>query len=205
MLNWIEKLPVELVGTYILGYLSIKNIVRLERACGSKKSHQIFLDVISHRPPVALPVCKYTSTLALKWLGKRSCKINTLYINFNRTIEYLQPLLDHNIGCYVKNIFIYGNQNREVMEQLSVCTSNVEQLQIDDSDNYFEWLTVDILTRWSQLKNLKLHELGGTDAAMVAIAQHCSKLETLTIKYNCITATSLLALSERGLPLHRFS
>ena len=152
MLNWIEKLPVELVGTHILGYLSIKNIVRLERACGSKKSHQIFLDVISHRPPVALPVCKYASTLALKWLGKRSCKINTLYIDFNRTIEYLQPLLDHNIGCSVKSIYIIGNQNREVMEKLSVCTGNVEKLHIEGSDNCFDWLTVNILTRWRKLK-----------------------------------------------------
>ena len=48
-------------------------------------------------------------------------------------------------------------------------------------------------------------ELGGTNdddaAAVVAIAQHCSKLEKLTINYTRITATSLLALSERGLPL----
>ena len=42
MINLIEHLPVELVGTNVLGYLSIKDIVMLERACGSKKTHHLY-------------------------------------------------------------------------------------------------------------------------------------------------------------------
>ena len=111
MLNWIEKLPVELVGTHILGHLSIKDIVMLERACGSKKTHQLFLDVISHSPPVALSKYNYTCIFALKWLGKRRCKIKNLNINPYTTLENLQPLLDNNtgIGSNVKNLYVYGD------------------------------------------------------------------------------------------------
>ena len=39
------------------------------------------------------------------------------------------------------------------------------------------------------------------DAAVIAIAQHCPKLETLLLRSSNITWASLLALSERGLPL----
>ena len=46
MLSLIENLPMELVGTNVLGYLYLKDIVMLERACGSKTSHQLFLDMI---------------------------------------------------------------------------------------------------------------------------------------------------------------
>ena len=154
MLNWIEKLPVELVGTHILGHLSIKDIVMLERACGSKKSHQLFLDVISHGPPVELSIYKYTITLALKWAAQRHCKLGSLRIPFDATIKNLQPLLDNNtgIGSNVKNIYIYGNQNREIIEQLSICTRNVTHLKIEYSKNCMNWLSIDILTRWQKFK-----------------------------------------------------
>ena len=43
MLNLIEHLPVELVGTKVLAYLFIRDIVKLERACDSKKTHNMRL------------------------------------------------------------------------------------------------------------------------------------------------------------------
>ena len=46
MLTIIECFPVELVGMKVLGYLSLRDIVMLERASNSKKSHQLFLDLI---------------------------------------------------------------------------------------------------------------------------------------------------------------
>ena len=61
MLRLLEDLPVELVGTNVLGYLSLKDIVLLERACGSKKSHQAFMEQIPHRPPVVIPSSKHTN------------------------------------------------------------------------------------------------------------------------------------------------
>ena len=38
MFNLLEDLSVELMGVNVLGYLSLKDIIMLERACGSKKS-----------------------------------------------------------------------------------------------------------------------------------------------------------------------
>ena len=53
----------------------------------------------------------------------------------------------------------------------------------------------------TELTSIKLDSCNIDDAAVIAIAQHCPKLETLLLRSNNITWTSLLTLSERSLPL----
>ena len=65
MLNFIENLPIELVGTYVLVFLSLRDIVILERSYCSKKSHQFFVDMIPYSPPVELHYLKQSNKLAL--------------------------------------------------------------------------------------------------------------------------------------------
>ena len=80
MLNLIEHLPEELVGMNVLGYLSIKEMVMLERACGSKKSQHCFLELLLHRPPVVLPSSKHRNISLLEWFCKKRCSIESLDI-----------------------------------------------------------------------------------------------------------------------------
>ena len=248
MLSLLEDLPVELVGTNVFGYLSLKDIVMLERACGSKKSHQAFMEQIPHSPSVELSYKNHKNVSALSWCTKRQCKLRFLTIslpddnpalhvkklqldyldldiNSTITIESLNPLLESKKGCKISSITVKGIQNREVMEQLSACTGNVKQLTIRYSKNCMDWLTADILSRWKlneinligitgatplvsviiqtciELTRIKLYSYNIDDAAVIAIAQHCPKLETLLLRSSNITWTFLLALSERGLPL----
>ena len=249
MLNLIKNLPVELVGTNVLGYLTIRDIVMLEQACGSKNSYQQFLYWVPYSSPVVLPSRNHKSTITLNWFAKRLCRIRSLtielpgdnpdlhvknlqvnnfdlQIHFGTTTEKLKPLLANNMGFKVRNIDITGNQNRDVIEQLSACTSNVEQLRISHSGNCMDWLTADILSRWRRLKEIELKEEAVTtllissivqtcseltsiklysitvdDAAVFQIAQHYPKLEILQLMTSNITWTSLLALSEKRLPL----
>ena len=55
----LDELPVELVGTNVLGRLNICDIVMLERASCSEASQKHFLDQIPHCPPLMLPKCKH--------------------------------------------------------------------------------------------------------------------------------------------------
>ena len=244
----LDKLPVELVGTNVLGYLSLKDIVMLERSSGSKISHQLFLNLIPYCPPVVLPSCKHTNESVLHWFVNMKCKIesltikvpggnpglnmsNLLVLSFDLQINYLSPiesyklLLNNKVGDKVQSVSIEGDQYKEVMEQLSVCTGNVNKLVIRHSENYMDWITADVLSRWklkiislscfevttslillivqtcSELTSIKVEFSAVDDAAVAAIAQHCPKLETLQVESSTITWTSLLALSERGLPL----
>ena len=80
MLRLLEDLPVELVGTNVLGYLSLTDIVMLERACGSKQSHQTFMEQIPHRPPVVLSSSKNSNMETLNWFANRQCKVTFLTI-----------------------------------------------------------------------------------------------------------------------------
>ena len=80
MSSFIEELPVELVGTNVLGYLSLQDIVMLERACGSKTSHQLFLDMIPYCTPVELSNNQHNNTEALAWFVNRQCKLSSLTI-----------------------------------------------------------------------------------------------------------------------------
>ena len=248
MFNWFENLPVELVGTNVLGMLGIRDIVMLERACGSKESHQAFMDQIPHCTPCELSYNKIPTLSILQWFAKRKCRLLSvdvqltadnpvfnvtnlkvdnfrLLLDSDTTAKSLKLLIDNNIGSKVNGIDISGNQNLEVTEQLSVCTRNVKQLTIRYSNNCMDWLTADILSRWklkeilfcdspikthllftivhicTELTSIKLYSNTMDDAAVIAIAQHCPKLETLLLRSSNITWTSLLALSERGLPL----
>ena len=46
-----KHLPVELADTNVLGYLSLKDIIMLERACDSKKSYQTYLELPGNTKP----------------------------------------------------------------------------------------------------------------------------------------------------------
>ena len=248
MLTFVEKLPVELVGMNVLGYLSLSDIVMLERACGSKKSHQLFLDLIPYCTPIALPTSEHTNTSVLDWFANRHCKLISLTIKLpgdnpclhvknlqvlhfdleidsETKIENLKHVLSINIVYHINSIQVYGNSEREIMEQLCACFENVEQLNIKCSNNCNDWVTVDILSRWklkeisikhlsipksimtlivqtcSELTSIKLVALNIDDSVVINIAQHCPKLETLIIHNSQLTYKSLLALSERELPL----
>ena len=253
MLRLIENLPVDLVGTKILGYLSLKDIVLLERACRSKESHQLFLQSIPHFPAVTLPSCQHSNISTLTWFSNKQCKLESLTvrlpastgdnpslhlmlqdlqvnnfiveINSKITKESLKPIIDSNAGYKVQNIIIKGNQNKKAIEQLSACTGNVKALTIRNSKNCSNWLTADILSRWN-LTNITidecetkltsftaivqscveltsiylLHSINIDDSAVITIAQHCPKLETLVIEPTKLTYASLITLSERVLP-----
>ena len=245
MLNLLVDLPVELVGTNVIGVLCFKDIVMLERACGSKKSHQLFRELLLHTAPIELHSYYHNKIYILSWFEKRQCRINSLFIhlpgvlcylpnlkvdffdleiNFTTNLDYLKPLQDGYIGSKVRSIYINENKNQDVIEQLSVYTWNVSKLDLNNSFCCIDWLSVDILSRWKleeiciyhgiitnplillivqTCKELTSIELNCTidDDVVITITQHCPKLETLLLRSNHITWTSLLALSERGLPL----
>ena len=126
----------------------------------------------------------------------------------------------------VRSVNIKGNQNREVMEQLSACTGNVEKLHTINSENINSWLSADILSRWklkdiylsggsitpalilcivqtcTELTSIRLYTDTMDDAVVIDIAQHCPKLEILKLSgFTTIRCDPLITLSDYKLPL----
>ena len=141
-------------------------------------------------------------------------------------MEDCKHVLDSDMVNKVRSVNIKGNQDREVMEQLSSCTVNVERLHNINSDNINSWLTADILSRWklkeislsersttltlvslivqtcSELTSIKLDSSTVDDATVTIIAQQCPKLEILELSRYCrIVCDSLIVLSDYKLPL----
>ena len=63
----------------------------------------------------------------------------------NTNIESLQPIFENHKVCKIRSLYLLGNQNKKVMKKLLACTKNVKKLRIYYSDNFMDWLTVDIL------------------------------------------------------------
>ena len=218
MAKLLEDLPVDLVGANVLGYLSLKDIVMLERVCGSKKYHQAFMEQIPHRPPVELPSSKHNNGSVFQWLENVQCRLKSLtlelpggnpclhaknlkveyfdlQINSNTTIENLKPLLESNMGYKVLNIRLEGNQKCEVMEQLSVYTANVKQLTMSYSNNCSDWLTADILSRW-KLKVINLDGLKVNISFLLLIVQTCTELTSIKLCSDNIDDAAVIAIAQ---------
>ena len=213
MCKLIQDLPVELVGSKVLGYLSVRDIVMLERACSSKKSHQALLEQIPHCPPVCY---KYKKKPVLEWLAKRQCKICFLGIGFPEdnhclhvknlevdhvcldimsvlTMESLEYLQESTIVSKVRSVNIIIDQNRVVMDKLSVCARNVEHLRARNSYIFFDWLTIDILKMW-KLTDIELNGAAITTSLVSLVVQTCSELTNLKLSSHSIDVSAVKAI-----------
>ena len=199
MLEFIKSLPVELVGSYVFGYLTVKDLVWLERASCSRASMQLFLQCVPHCPAVIPPsnyyftphymkiMCKWL-WFAVKRLRIQSINIhlpgsnNMLYmnilfqnielvINSDCTVEDIQILKDH--GLKVTSLRIVDNQHREVIEQLSKYVPNVIKLYIDYTCESINWLTEELVSNW----NLQYIDIqSGNTEIIVNIIKYCPEL-----------------------------
>ena len=219
MFRLFEDLPVELVGANVLGFLTYRNLVLLERACGSKKSHQAFMEQIPHIPSVELPYNKIPTLLTLQWFAKRKCRIRSvdvkltadnpvfnvtnlkvnnfrLLLDSDTTAKSLKLLIDINMGGKVNEIDIRGNQNRAVMEQLSDCTRNVQTLNFRFPENCLDWLTADILSRW-KLTEIHLYGFGITTTVVLLIISTVPDLIRVYFAGNSIDDAAVIAIAEQ--------
>ena len=73
MLVWIEKIPIDLMGHHVLGYLDIRDIVMLERASSSQQSRNVFMNLVSRCPPVDIYSFKLPTTdHILRWFSEKN-------------------------------------------------------------------------------------------------------------------------------------
>ena len=219
LLNFIEELPTDLVSDAVFSYLKISDIVRLERASGSKKSLQHLLNLISHCAPCELPYRWYSKNRnisALEWSAKRQLKIKylsiplpvtdpgllkmnlkvdrlDLHIQYNVTMDSCKPFLESNMDYHIREILVDGHQNQEVMEQLSLNTGNVEKLQIRNASTYNDWLNKDILSRW-KLKELIVYGCLQT-ISLLNLIMLTTYLELTNIELNASTVDDNVVLA----------
>ena len=219
MLKLLENLPVELMGSNVLGFLSLTDIIVLERACGSKKSHHLFLSLIPYCCPAEFPTSEHSNKSVMDWFANRQCKIASLTIKLpgdnpclhvknlqveyfdleiysGATIESLQTLLENNIAHLIKSIYINDDPRNDLIEQLSACTGNVTKLFLTDLTDYKAWLSAETLARW-KLKEIDLSGRFIIETSLVTlIAETCSELTSIKLYNNSINDAAVIAIAQ---------
>ena len=215
MINLIEHLPVDLVGNNVLAYLSLKDIVMLERGCCSKKTHQQLCGCVPYCPPVRLPSYTEIFIPVFNWFCTRRCRISSVDVFFpgnnldldvkmercnlmcilcEHRVENSPHIQETDIGSRVRSITVNSKQNKDVMEQLSACTRNVKKLTIKYSDCK-DWLTADILRNWN-LQEIYFFGFEITLQFLMLLVQTCTELTNITLYSNSINDTAVIAIAQ---------
>ena len=216
LFNLIEKLPIDVVGATVLHYLQIKDIVRLERACCSKASHQHFLNLIPQIPAIELSSSNHKDIACFEWFANRNCKINDVNITLpgnnpalhvnnlqvknvnicltsNVTMKSCTQLFESHLICRVGRISIFKDQTKEVIEQLSILTGNIVRLDVYDSENYKDWLNKDVLSRW-KLKEFTLCNVVVNVSIITLIVLTCSELTCIALMFDMDTVDDAVVM-----------
>lgn len=234
-------------GHHVLGYLSVLDLILLERSAASKTSRQIYLNYMPYCPSIQLCEKYQQNLLALNYFQRMRCPIYQVKVclpaynlgtNFslidkisleiiaNINIANITLMMEPRVGLKVISLIVKGNQDVSVMKQLSSCIPNVTHLCIHSSVNYESWIDCVISAGWKldtisvigsigvtvllrlraalcpHLEVLKLAGVGDVnDSTIATIAQSFPKLRVLALAGGAYTHVSLMALSERGLPL----
>ena len=218
LFNLIEKLPIDVVGSTVLHYLNIKDIVMLERACGSKAAHKLFMDLIPHFTAAKLSSYNYKEIAGFEWFAKRNCKIKYTTITLpgnnpalhvknlqvehlgltlkgNVTIESCTHMIESHLTNVIRSIDILEDQNNDVIEQISLLTENIKSLRISHSNNYKDWLNKDILSRW-KLKEIFLKGNVINLVTITLIVQTCSELTSIKLESNTVNDDVVMAVAQ---------
>ena len=209
------------------------------------------MEQIPYVSAVLLPFKKHHNISSLEWFATRRCKIYSLTLSLplnNATfhvknlevdnielsitskigMQACKPLFESCLRFKIKSIDLTAAIDKEVMEQLSLFTENIEKMRISNACNQSNFLNRDMLSRWklkeiilvgsivnkvlitlllqtcTELISIELHLWSKlwNDSVVIEVITHCPQLERLLFtEYRNITYNSLIAISERGLSL----
>ena len=161
MWNYIDKLPIELVGQKVLGLLSLKDLVNLDSALLNKTVRSDFLTILQHCLPL-----NYDPRLAgYQWLKKRNCRISCIKLSLNQkdcfdidtsiveklklvvnripTLLDINQLQENHTVSKITSIHIYNMEgnNGTVINQMISILSNLNTIILSASEeSHLTWL-----------------------------------------------------------------
>ena len=207
MLEYLTQLPCETLGSSILGFLDLIDIIQFENAAASQESQQLLRAILPYCPPIVVSDSWNRinfSHIVCNWFSNRRCRVQFMRIpieslcevNFENNVLYditlclketaslkdIESLNDPNIRDKITKLDIKDDQDPAVTEVLfSLLTtgnSSVRSLDIQYS----------ILSQWMEhIKQIGpcLHELsiGNYKSLEVfkAVVECCPYLEKLRV------------------------
>ena len=224
MCNILERLPVELVGYKVLGYLKLSDLVLLERASARRELRKLFLNLIPYAPPLDLSEDHHQNASLLSWIMKRRLRLRSLRVKLPENnhvlnmdeilVENVELRLSHGVTqedfialqetttlCSKINvIYIWGDLNKEVITHICSCIDHVNKLHIRNCSNTDDWLTSNILEKW------KLQKVSVRDCINMSIdplIPSFSKVTNLSLEGITLSDATVVAIAQHCLKLRR--
>ena len=207
MLEYLIHLPSETMGQNVLVFLDLIDIVQLENATFSHKSHQLFKAILPYCPTIVVK-CNERFRLhheAINWFIRRRCRIHhvtidldllyeidyehfivdniTLCLNTDTIIslQHLEPLKNPNLNQTITHLLIKGGQVPEMMEVLFSLLSCVYSLNIQDS-NQSQWIE-HIRKIGPFIREFSVEDDDIRPIMIKTITTYCPHLEKLNLGY----------------------
>ena len=223
MCNILERLPVELVGFNVLGYLKLSDLVLLERSSARRELRELFLYLIPYAPPLDLSKNQHQNASLLSWIMKRRLRVRFLRIKLpgnnpvlnmnNILVENVELRLSHGVtqedfkhfqGSSLRNkisiICISADMNKEVITHICSCIDYVNKLHIRNCSNSDEWLTSNILEKWN-LQDVSIDRC--INMSIDPLISSFSEVTSLTFHDTTMDDTTVLAIAQHCLKLRR--
>ena len=213
----ISYLPVELVGANVLSFLSLRDIIILERACNSEESHQLLLNSIPYCHPVELPNIKHDNISTLNWFSKRRFKLDLLVVlvTRNNPIHKVKNLhvrkldlrfqtkdnlilyktwLENDITYQIASIKVIGDHCNEVLEPPIFYPENF-YISYSKNSRYNYWLNIIFITRL-KLKELTLKGAVVKVSIITFLLQLCTKLTNIKLSNKSVDDAIVMAVAQ---------
>ena len=165
MLEYIIKLPCEVLGHNMLGFLDLTDIIQFENAAASHESQQLLKSILPYSPPIVVMRGKRIDLKneSIEWINKKRCRVNfvrmnvgllcdvdftdyfldniELYMNRDISLQHIEPLKNPYIIQRVVSVNIQGDQDPTVMEVLFSLISNSSVRSLNShSSNLSQWM-----------------------------------------------------------------
>ena len=208
MLEYLTKLPSQILGHNVLGYLELIDIIQWENAGASHESQQLLREILRYCPPIVLFNASqkyYCNKNYIHWFIKRRCHIEIvevdvesiqeafvahsivdnikLNLNNDTCLEHVMPLQEPSINRIVTHLNINMNQDPAVMQELfsQLSHSNSVRSLVIESSNLSQWMK-HIQKIGPFLLHLTIGNRSTKLSMITTITEYCPYLE----KLNCI-------------------
>ena len=218
MLKYLIKIPCELLGHNMLGFLEFIDIVQFENAAASQKSQQLLNTILPYCPPITLSDSFYRVKLkwkAFDWFKERFCRFQFVKIDleslseFNleysmmnnnielclkkyATLKLIETLQNSHINEKVFRLEIHLDQDPAVMKVLFSLLSSVRCLDIKTS-SLSPWIE-HIKKIGHCLREIALTCLGIEPSTILTVTEYCPYLEKLLVGFVSFISDSSIVL-----------
>ena len=104
MLKYLLKIPIDVLGQNVLGFLDLIDIIQWENAAASRTSQQLVREILPYCPPIMVSE-QFKLRKSLNWFVKTRCRVQLARIDVEwlHDVDFDHCVLNKMELCFKKN------------------------------------------------------------------------------------------------------